>query len=110
MCRHTNLVLSDVIDEDTVRNSRLDSESTLIHGVAAFFSKPGQSLAPVIAMLVLDDASHHADTDRRKLFYLMVGVPLAVTSVQFFLWRLYSLRDDYLAKTRQKLMQRPMLR
>jgi len=44
ICRHGNLLLSDVIDEDAVLNSRDTSVSTLMFGANALFTKPGQAL------------------------------------------------------------------
>lgn len=47
-CKLLNLVVSDLIDEDSVLHSRETSISALIFGTTNFFTKPGQSLAPLV--------------------------------------------------------------
>lgn len=47
-CKLLNLVVSDLIDEDSVLHSRETSISALIFGTTNLFTKPGQSLAPLI--------------------------------------------------------------
>lgn len=103
VCRHTNLILSDVIDEDTIVNGRRGSESTLIHGVAFFFSKPGQSIAPMLAMLLLGDAAVDSAEYRWRLFHMMCMVPLACTAVQTLLWTRYDLVGARLAAVRKQV-------
>ena len=52
-CKLLSLVISDLVDEDYVINSRRQAVSALIFGTAALLSKPGQTLAPPIGTWVL---------------------------------------------------------
>ena len=47
-CKLLSLVISDLIDEDYVRNNRDEPISALMFGMANFLAKPGQTLAPII--------------------------------------------------------------
>lgn len=47
-CKLLSLVISDLIDEDYVRNNREEPISALMFGMANFLAKPGQTLAPII--------------------------------------------------------------
>ena len=48
-----NLVISDLVDEDVVIHHRKQAVSALMFGTAAFVSKPGQTLAPLIGTWLL---------------------------------------------------------
>jgi len=109
VCRHSNLILSDVIDEDAVCNGRRGTESTLIHGLSFFVSKPGQSIAPMLAMAILGDAPADSDLYRWRLFYMMCCVPLACTLVQTVLWLRYDLVGARLAAVRKRTTSRLLL-
>jgi Na+/melibiose symporter-like transporter len=108
VCRHTNLILSDVIDEDSVLHGRHASESTLIHGLSFFVSKPGQSIAPMVAMSLLGDAAAGTPEYMTRLFMMMCCVPLACTVVQSILWLAYDLVGPRLAAVRKQLAFRPL--
>ena len=41
-------MITDLVDEDYVRNDRSEPISMLIFGTANFLAKPGQTLAPII--------------------------------------------------------------
>mmetsp|Transcript_10978 Transcript_10978/g.27734 ORF Transcript_10978/g.27734 Transcript_10978/m.27734 type:complete len:521 (-) Transcript_10978:37-1599(-) len=53
ICRHGNLVVADLVDEDMALNSRRVSASSVVYGVNAFFTKPGQSIAPMSGWFLL---------------------------------------------------------
>jgi Na+/melibiose symporter-like transporter len=108
VCRHTNLILSDVIDEDSVLHGRHASESTLIHGLSFFVSKPGQSIAPMVAMSLLGDAVDGTAEYMSRLFMMMCCVPLACTVLQSILWLRYDLVGARLAAVRKQLGFRPI--
>lgn len=52
ICKLLNLVVSDLIDEDTVIHNRRSSVSALIFGTINLFTKPGQSFAPLFGTSV----------------------------------------------------------
>ena len=47
-CRLSPLVMSNIVDEDTLTHSRARPMSALVMGVQSFLVKPGQSLAPML--------------------------------------------------------------
>jgi Na+/melibiose symporter-like transporter len=59
VCRLSPLILSDLIDEDTVLHRRAHTLSASVVGTAAMFSKASQSLAPLVAYHVLPDDLGH---------------------------------------------------
>jgi Na+/melibiose symporter-like transporter len=52
ICRHGNLVVADLVDEDFSINKRFASMSSAVYGANALFTKPGQSLAPMLGKFV----------------------------------------------------------
>ena len=52
-CKLLTLVITDLVDEDVVLNDRRRGVSALIFGTAAFLSKPGQTLAPLLGTLLI---------------------------------------------------------
>eukprot|EP01147_Barroeca_monosierra_P003075 gene3075-5852_t len=56
-CKLLGLVLSDLVDEDYVRGSRISSKSAFVFGAANFIAKPGQTLAPLIGSYILKKIS-----------------------------------------------------
>tara|TARA_R110002050_G_scaffold26382_2_gene69602 strand:+ start:174 stop:1475 length:1302 start_codon:yes stop_codon:yes gene_type:complete len=115
ICRHGNLVLADIVDEDNHLHNRIESKSSMIYGVNAFFTKPGQSLAPMAGWLLLsstdivnstndvtlDEVGSNNDRisfSRAKSILLAVTlVPLACGVLQHLLWRMYTLHGQYLS-------------
>lgn len=117
ICRHGALILSDLVDEDFVLNNRKTSSSSALNGVHAFFTKPGQSLAPMLGWFVLSLYNYqNLDTTQQfspnsgieipvelknGLFNLLVFVPIACGLVQIFLWSQFTLKGDYLRQVKQ---------
>ncbi|XP_078668863.1 transmembrane protein 180-like [Branchiostoma floridae x Branchiostoma belcheri] len=118
-CRLLNLVVSDLVDEDYVLNNRKQPVSALVFGMAAFLSKPGQTLAPLMGTWILsvqtghdifqagnEFGSIHADTSqmdsntftshRLGCFHLLVYVPIACALLQLLAWSQFSLRGSRL--------------
>ena len=62
-CKLLNLIISDLVDEDFVLHNRKQAISALIFGTSALFSKPGQTLAPLIGTWLL------AKRTGQSLFY-----------------------------------------
>ena len=52
-CKLLTLIISDLVDEDIVLNDRRRGVSALIFGTAAFLSKPGQTLAPLLGTALI---------------------------------------------------------
>ncbi|XP_078589096.1 transmembrane protein 180-like [Branchiostoma floridae x Branchiostoma japonicum] len=118
-CRLLNLVVSDLVDEDYVLNNRKQPVSALVFGMAAFLSKPGQTLAPLMGTWILSVqtghdifqtgnkfGSIHANTSqmdtgtftshRLGCFHLLVYVPIACALLQLLAWSQFSLRGSRL--------------
>ena len=102
ICRHGNLVLADVVDEDKFIYQRGSSMSSLIFGINAFFTKPGQSLAPMFGwrLLSLFSSSTTGGTAMGispfMIFFALIGVPVVCGCTQYFLWLFFSLHSNYL--------------
>eukprot|EP01114_Cavostelium_apophysatum_P001315 TRINITY_DN11119_c0_g1_i1.p1 TRINITY_DN11119_c0_g1~~TRINITY_DN11119_c0_g1_i1.p1 ORF type:complete len:474 (-),score=86.24 TRINITY_DN11119_c0_g1_i1:66-1487(-) len=106
ICRHGNLVLADLVDEDFVLNNRAQSMSSMIFGANALFSKPGQSLAPMLGWYLLSRHHQYDPTESEVhksltvpsdvMFRMLVLVPLFCGILQFFLWRMFALKGDKL--------------
>ena len=52
-CKLLNLVISDLVDEDYVRNNRENAASAVLFGMSALLSKPGQTFAPLLGTWLL---------------------------------------------------------
>ena len=52
-CKLLTLIITDLVDEDVVLNDRRRGVSALIFGSAAFLSKPGQTLAPLVGTALI---------------------------------------------------------
>ena len=57
VCRQTPIILADLVDEDQVLNRRDKKMSGVIIGSSAFFTKPGESLAPMLGWYLLHGSS-----------------------------------------------------
>ena len=121
ICRHGNLVVADLIDEDFVRNGRHQSLSSAIHGTNAFFTKPGQSLAAMVGWKLLsnanfmpssrlnyfDDVVDQVEIEvtpniRSQLFQMAVLIPICCGIIQIILWFQFSLKGAYLQKVKHQ--------
>lgn len=126
-------MLADVVDEDFVNHSRTSSMSTLIFGMNAFFTKPGQSFAPMLGTfrphcyenllsatdtgwVVLRSIGYSEDGNSREgpvtgdsrdvMFKLLITLPFLCAVVQTLLWSRFSLRGTYLKQIKMKRMSR----
>lgn len=123
-CKLLNLIISDLVDEDFVLHNRKQAISALIFGTAALFSKPGQTIAPLLGTWLLaeqtgyslfytDDlwssstekrASFHdstSDTLRWGCFYVLVFVPIVCACLQIFVWTRFKLHGGRLRWVKQ---------
>jgi Na+/melibiose symporter-like transporter len=99
ICRHGNLVLADIVDEDNYTYNRSISMSSLVFGVNAFFTKPGQSLAPMFGKKMISyygTGQSNLGVTPRVIFCFMTGVPIACGTIQLILWSFYTLHSNYL--------------
>eukprot|EP00042_Codosiga_hollandica_P018295 m.53476 g.53476 ORF g.53476 m.53476 type:complete len:505 (-) comp48585_c0_seq4:114-1628(-) len=123
MCKLLNLVISDLVDEDYVRNNRDQAVSALIFGTCSLLSKPGQTLAPLIGTWLIAQnvegylfsgeaflgppqenlSPSSLESLREVLFQLLVYVPITCSLVQAFCWKKFTLRGRYLQQIQQKI-------
>ncbi len=116
-CKLLTLVISDLVDEDTVLNERPHPLSALIYGSAALVAKPGQTLAPLLGTLLLSfhtgreifrphaagsprssdfNLAEVSDSLRATCFYMLTLVSASCAVLQLLAWCQYSLRDQRL--------------
>lgn len=102
------LPLADIIDADLQQFKRSCPLSSMVFGTNALFTKPAQSLAPMIVLTILNqfgyeqlkEVAEDADTSaletlHRTMFYLVCLFPLAVALLQYLFWRPFSVRDSH---------------
>ncbi|XP_068606332.1 transmembrane protein 180-like [Brachionichthys hirsutus] len=102
------LPLSDIIDTDMQAYKRSSPLSSMVFGTNALFTKPAQSLAPMIVLNVLNHFGYEQLTNERSdlnpsdldslrsvMFYLVCLVPLIVAALQALAWRLFSIRNSH---------------
>ncbi|CAM4419414.1 unnamed protein product [Leuciscus chuanchicus] len=103
-----NLPLADIIDSDLQKHKRSSPLSSMVFGTNALFTKPAQSLAPMMAVSILNqygyadmhEVSKAVDPSALQslhsmMFYLVCVVPLCVTGLQVLAWRPFSIRDSH---------------
>ncbi|XP_036409039.1 transmembrane protein 180 [Megalops cyprinoides] len=108
-----NLPLADIIDSDFHKHKRRSPLSSMVFGTNALFTKPAQSLAPMLVVSILNqfgyedlkDASPAADSSSLQtlhsvMFYLVCLVPMFVATVQILAWRPFSIRDSHTVDTK----------
>lgn len=90
MCRHGNLVVADLIDEDLAEHPALNvSRSSLYFGAIALFTKPGQALAAMVGWQVL---GVDGPVSSSVLYRYSTLVPVVCGAMQLGLWRLFRQR------------------
>eukprot|EP01060_Flectonema_neradi_P019135 TRINITY_DN2614_c0_g3_i1.p1 TRINITY_DN2614_c0_g3~~TRINITY_DN2614_c0_g3_i1.p1 ORF type:complete len:548 (+),score=32.13 TRINITY_DN2614_c0_g3_i1:101-1645(+) len=96
VCRLEPLVITDLIDEDCVVNKRQHLMSSMIFGSFSLFTKPAQSLAPMIGYYFV--TRHSASPLRLWLCVtsLTFVIPLIFTTLSMLAWHNYRLTGDYL--------------
>ncbi|KAG7459383.1 hypothetical protein MATL_G00210030 [Megalops atlanticus] len=108
-----NLPLADIIDSDLHKHKRRSPLSSMVFGTNALFTKPAQSLAPMLVVSILNqfgyedlkDAGPAADSSSLQtlhsvMFYLVCLVPMFVAAVQILAWRPFSIRDSHTVDTK----------
>ncbi|XP_029946458.1 transmembrane protein 180-like [Salarias fasciatus] len=107
------LPLADIIDTDLQKYKRSSPLSSMVFGTNALFTKPAQSLAPMIVLTILNQFGYEQlkdaarDSDPRALeslhsvmFYLVCLVPMCVAALQALAWRPFSIRDSHTVETK----------
>ncbi|KAK5856311.1 hypothetical protein PBY51_007919 [Eleginops maclovinus] len=107
------LPLADIIDKDMQKYKRSSPLSSMVFGTNALFTKPAQSLAPMIVLNILNQFGyeHLKDAERDSnpsawgslhsvMFYLVCLVPLCVAALQVLSWRLFSIRSSHTVDTK----------
>ncbi|CAD5112739.1 DgyrCDS1958 [Dimorphilus gyrociliatus] len=117
-CKLLGLIISDLVDEDTVIQNRKQPVSALVYGTAALLAKPGQTLAPLIGLSLLgfltgNDIFSQVDNHSLKLdatllpqalhdafkdaaFKLLVLVPILCGGIQLLVWKNFNLHTSRL--------------
>lgn len=107
------LPLADIIDTDLKKYKRSSPLSSMVFGTNALFTKPAQSLAPMMVLNILNQFGYEQLKDtgvdstpgalgslRSIMFYLVCLVPLCVAAVQALAWRPFSIRDSHTVDTK----------
>lgn len=107
------LPLADIIDTDMQMYKRSSPLSSMVFGTNALFTKPGQSLAPMIVINILNQFGYEQLKDAARdshssaleslhtvMFYLVCLVPMCVATVQILAWRPFSIRNSHIVDTK----------
>ncbi|KAM9843872.1 transmembrane protein 180-like [Aulostomus maculatus] len=102
------LPLADIIDTDMQKYKRSSPLSSMVFGTNALFTKPAQSLAPMIVINIfnqfgyeeLKDAGRESDPRALEslhsvMFYLVCLVPMCVAAAQVLAWKPFSIRYSH---------------
>ncbi|KAM4632155.1 transmembrane protein 180-like [Discoglossus pictus] len=103
-----NLPLADIVDADLEKYSRRSPLSSMVFGTNALFTKPAQSLAPMLVVTILnqygyDNLPSDSETQtpsmfvelHQVMFYLTCLVPLCIAALQILIWTPYSIRTSH---------------
>ncbi|XP_061606504.1 transmembrane protein 180-like [Phyllopteryx taeniolatus] len=103
-----SLPLADIIDTDMQKYKRSSPLSSMVFGTNALFTKPAQSLAPMLVINILNQFGYEQlkdagrDINPRELeslhsvmFYMVCAVPMCVAAVQVLAWRPFSIRSSH---------------
>ncbi|XP_041133131.1 transmembrane protein 180 [Polyodon spathula] len=103
-----NLPLADIIDADLYKHKRSTPLSSMVFGTNALFTKPAQSLAPMLVVSILNQVGYEKLEDiavvsdqgslqelHDVMFYLVCLVPVCVAVLQILAWTPYSIRESH---------------
>lgn len=103
-----NLPLADIIDADLQKYKRSSPLSSMVFGTNALFTKPAQSLAPMMVVTILNQFKYEdlkditktfdpeaAESLRSVMFYLVCLIPLVVSTTQALAWRPFAIRNSH---------------
>ncbi|KAG8006979.1 hypothetical protein GBF38_023074 [Nibea albiflora] len=107
------LPLADIIDTDLQKYKRSTPLSSMVFGTNALFTKPAQSLAPMLVINILNQFGYEQLKQAGKdsnpstvaslhsvMFYLVCLVPMFVAAVQALAWRPFSIRNSHTVDTK----------
>ncbi|XP_061740673.1 transmembrane protein 180-like isoform X1 [Nerophis ophidion] len=102
------LPLADIVDADMEKYKRSSPLSSMVFGTNALFTKPAQSLAPMMVISILNQFGYErlkdpgGEVDPRALvslhsvmFYLVCVLPMCVAALQVLAWRPFSIRSSH---------------
>ncbi|XP_049417875.1 transmembrane protein 180-like isoform X1 [Epinephelus fuscoguttatus] len=108
-----SLPVADIIDTDLQKYKRSSPLSSMVFGTNALFTKPAQSLAPMIVVNILNqfgyeqlkEAGKYSDPSALEslhsvMFYLVCLVPLCVAGLKALAWRPFSIRNSHTVDTK----------
>ncbi|XP_046873248.1 transmembrane protein 180-like isoform X1 [Hypomesus transpacificus] len=108
-----NLPLADIIDSDLHQYKRSSPLSSMVFGTNALFTKPAQSLAPMMVVTILNqfgykelkEAGSRASPGALEslhsvMFYLVCVLPMCVAALQALAWRPFSIRNSHTEGTK----------
>lgn len=102
-----SIIIADFIDDDEKRHFRRAALSSTVFSMNALFVKPAQSIAPVLVVYILnhygysDFISNKQPSDEllSAMRILLFAFPVVLGSVQYYVFKCYSLRDKHILKT-----------
>ncbi|XP_022523817.2 transmembrane protein 180-like [Astyanax mexicanus] len=101
------LPLADIIDSDLQKYKRSSPLSSMVFGTNALFTKPAQSLAPMLVVSILNQYGYEEIKEgnvtdpsalqalHSTMFYLVCLVPVCVTALQVLAWTPFSIRSSH---------------
>ncbi|XP_042336605.1 transmembrane protein 180-like [Sceloporus undulatus] len=104
-----NLPLADIVDEDLKKHKRRSPLSSMVFGTNALFTKPAQSLAPMLVVTVLNQFGYAQLNNKAiqpdaqlflglhdAMFYMICLVPLCIAVIQILTWTRFSIQNSHL--------------
>ncbi|XP_071766559.1 transmembrane protein 180-like [Centroberyx gerrardi] len=108
-----NLPLADIIDSDLQKYKRSSPLSSMVFGTNALFTKPAQSLAPMLVLNILNQFGYEElkeaggnsnpsslESLHRVMFCLVCLVPMCIAVLQVLAWKPFSIRSSHTVDTK----------
>lgn len=103
-----NILVSDIIDDDQKTHARKYPQSSMVFGTNALITKPGNSLAPMLVVAILNSNNYQSLKDSPEnqtnleqldelkdvMFSLLCLIPLFLSLFQIIIWKFYKLRNS----------------
>ncbi|XP_067329167.1 transmembrane protein 180-like [Anolis sagrei] len=104
-----NLPLADIVDEDLKKYKRRSPLSSMVFGTNALFTKPAQSLAPMLVVTILNQFGYAQLNNKAiqpdphlflglhdAMFYMICLIPLCIAVIQILTWTPFSIQNSHL--------------
>ncbi|XP_020655191.3 transmembrane protein 180 isoform X1 [Pogona vitticeps] len=104
-----NLPLADIVDADLMKHKRRSPLSSMVFGTNALFTKPAQSLAPMLVVAILNQFGYaHLNNKTTQpdpslflglhdaMFSMICLVPLGIAALQVLIWTPFSIQNSHL--------------